>query len=117
MAMFVMLLCGCSIFNSHEQTIRINSTPRDATAYINGKAHSCPVELSVPRDEDISIRVEKDGYYPYETVARKTLSGYGITDAVSAGFLLIPAIGLATPGAWELTKTDFDVLLIPIPHR
>ena len=117
LAMLVMLLCGCSIFNNHEQTLRINSTPRDATAYINGKAHACPLELSVPRDEDVNIRVEKVGFYPFETVTRKTLSGYGITDAVSAGFLLFPAIGLMTPGAWELTKTDFDVLLVPIPQR
>jgi len=115
--MLTMMLCGCSIFNSREQTIHINSTPRDATAYINGKAHPCPVELTVPRDEDVEIRIVKTGYYPYETVTRKTLSGYGITDAVSAGFLLFPVIGLATPGAWELTKTDFDILLVPIPLR
>ena len=117
LTMLIIVLCGCSIFNTSQQTIRIVSTPRDATAYINDQAYPCPVELSVPRDKDVNIRVEKDGYYPFATVTRKTLSGYGITDAVSAGFLLIPALGLAAPGAWELTKTDFDVYLVPIPQR
>lgn len=111
------LCCSCSIFNSHEQTLRIASTPKDATVYVNGKPYPCPLEMKVPRNEDVHIRVTRDGYYPFETVSRRTLSGFGITDAVSAGFLLFPAIGLASPGAWELTQTDFSVLLVQIPPK
>lgn len=112
------IICsGCSIFNGHEQTLRVTSTPKDATVYVNGAPFPSPLAMSVPRDRDVHIRVVRDGYYPFETTSRRTLSGYGITDAVSAGFLLLPAIGLAAPGAWELTKTDFDVLLVQIPQK
>ena len=109
--------CACSIFNGHEQTLRIISTPKDATIYVNDTPHTSPLEINVPRNDDVRIRVVKDGYYPFETVSRTTLSGYGITDTVSGCFLLLPLIGLASPGAWELTRTDFDVLLVQIPPK
>lgn len=111
------LLCSCSIFAGHEQMLRVSAAPQDAKIIIDDQIRGNPVEMSVPRDKEIRIRVEKEGYYPYETFTRKTLSGLGIGDAIATGFLLVPAFGLLSPGAWELMQTDFNVVLVKIPER
>ena len=106
------LLSGCiSIFNNHEQKFTVTCTEQDAIIFINGEKHANPVTVSLPRNQDVNVKVEKEGFTPFTTTIPSQLSGFGIGDVISAMFFIVPVTGLLTPGAWELVETDLKVKL------
>jgi hypothetical protein len=107
-----LLTSGCiSVFNSHEQQFSVSCSEQDAIIYINGEKYTNPVTVTLPRNKEVNIRVEKEGFTPYITTIPNQLSGYGLGDVITSMFLIIPVTGLLTPGAWELVETDLKVKL------
>lgn len=107
-------LTACSFFNSSQQVIRINASERDARIYVNGSfVGQGLVQARVPRDENLSILVTKDGYYPASREVVNKLSGVGIVDAIGGCFFLLPFFGLLSSGAWSLDQTNFTIVLDP----
>ena len=103
---------GCvSFFNSTEQVLTVTSPESDADIFINSNKYKTPAKVSVPRDKHVNVMVEKPGYTTFKTEITNSLSGCGVTDAISSIFLLIPIIGLLAPGAYELTYDHIDVKL------
>lgn len=108
---------ACSFFNSSQQIVRINASERDAKVYVNGSfAGHGSVQASVPRDENLSIMVTKDGYYTAQREAVNKLSAVGVVDVIGGCVFLLPFFGLLSSGAWSLDQTNFTIVLDPITN-
>lgn len=105
---------GCSLFRSPTQTINIKCSPNgDAVLTVNGKTSKCPATMDVERDKDLLVQAHKDGFKPYERTIKRQLSDTGKLDTFGFVLLLVPGIGLLSPGAWDLEELDINIVLTP----
>jgi len=109
----VLLLAGCSSFQQPTQLLTVTCTPSRAVVVVNGQYYRPPVYLTLPRDRTVTIQCHKEGYVPYVKVVGTHLNTCGKLDSIGAGILLIPGIGLFSPGAWSLDETDVNITLLP----
>ena len=110
----MLLQTACSAFVGSNTSMNITVSERDAQIYVNGAYRGIGmIQTSVPRNENISILVKKEGFYPAQREISTKLSPAGILDAISGFFWLIPWIGLAFPGAWTPDQNNISILLDP----
>jgi len=106
---FLFNLSGCSCFRSGNQNISVMTTPADARIYVNGNLRGTGmVTARVPRNRTLMVRVEKDGYKPLSRIIEKKLSTTGVLDTIGGWLILVPFIGLAFPGAYELENANLS---------
>ena len=107
-------LCGCSILGGFRTPMNVVSSERDAQIFVNGIYQgNGVVQTSVARDENVSILVKKEGFYPAQREITTKLSTLGILDALGGCAFIFPWIGLAFPGAWSPDQTNVSILLDP----
>jgi hypothetical protein len=112
----LLLLTGCSVFNHRTQTFTVTTRAPEADVYINGElAGKSPVSRELKRNENIKLLVKKEGYLPEEKLILHHFSTSGRVDIISSCWLLFPALGLLSPGAWTLNETNVNVRLFQ-PH-
>ena len=112
LALMLLSICGCSIFGGRQVQMGITSSERAAQIFINGMYQGNGiVQTSVSRDENVSVLVKKDGFYPSQREITTKLSSLGMLDAIFGCVLLVPWIGLAFPGAWIPEQTNVTILL------
>ena len=117
MKKLLLLLCltsigGCSILGDFKAPINVVASEQDAQIYINGIYQGTGiVQTSVARNENVSILVKKDGFYPTQREITTKISTLGILDALGGCVFLFPWIGLAFPGAWIPDQTNISILL------
>lgn len=80
---------------------------------VNGKIIKCPVEMDVERDKDLLVQANKDGFMPYERTIKHQLSSSGQLDTLGFLLILVPGIGLLSPGAWDLEELDINIKMVP----
>lgn len=102
---------GCSAFRASTQTVNVSCVPQDAIVTVNGGRVTAPAQVVARRDRDLSVQAHKQGYAPYQRTVGHHLNGTGALDAVGTLLVLVPGIGLLTPGAWSLDETDVSVTL------
>jgi hypothetical protein len=102
---------GCSAFRAHNQTLNITCSPEDSILMVNGQRYSSPAQIRVKRNRDVSLQCHKEGYVSYQRTIGHHLNGTGALDAVGTLLILVPCIGLFTPGAWSLDETDVGINL------
>ena len=112
----MMFIEGCSFFAPYTQTIHINGSPADATVVVNGIITSVPASIEVPRNKNLTIIAHKEGYNPYNVTTGYSLSTIGTVDAIGCYLLLLPGLGLLSPGAWELSEDNFYYVLTLIEN-
>lgn len=105
---------GCSFFAPYKQKVYINGTPADATVVINGNIVKIPATIEVPRNKNLTIIAHKDGFKPYKVTTGYSLNTCGTLDAIGCYLLLLPGLGLLSPGAWELSNDNFYYVLTPV---
>ena len=113
LAVLCLMSSGCSVLAPHTQSIYVNGTPADATVIVNGNSIKVPAMLEVRRDKTLTIIAHKDGFKPYKSSTGYSLSTIGIVDTIGCWLLLLPGIGLFSPGAWELQENSFYYVLTP----
>lgn len=113
LAAVLLMGSGCSLFAPAQQMITVNTSPDGARVLVNGNLCHSPVSLRVPRRRDLSIVVAMNGYASQARGVPSYLSTTGILDIIGGFFFLVPFVGLASPGAWELEQTDFYFELEP----
>jgi hypothetical protein len=111
LAMSMVFLTGCSAFRSSTQMVNITCNPNDAILTVNGQRYTPPVQINAKRNRDLSIQCYKEGYAPSQRTIGHHLNGTGALDAVGTLLILVPCIGLFTPGAWSLDETDVAITL------
>ena len=84
-ALFALTLISCllfqtgcaTVFRGRVQTILVTSDPPGAKVFVNGKQMSTtPVDIRVNKKNSHIVRLEKEGYAPYEIRMKRGLSGW-----------------------------------------
>lgn len=109
------LLTGCSIFNRKVELVAVTVKPNNASVVANGVNYSGPFPqfIEVDPSRQLMITVFKQGYQDQLYVVPSQLSSTGKIDAW-ASILLIPALGLFSNGAWEVTEHNLNFELQPL---
>jgi hypothetical protein len=106
-------LTGCSTLASKTQQFSVTATPEDASIIINGqlmgKGHAV---AEVKRDSSVSVMVSKKGCQSMHRAVGHSINGLGILDGVGPLFLLVPAFGLASAGAYSLDEDTLHFTLM-----
>lgn len=78
----------CSIIHGTRQEIGVSSNPTGAMVFVNGaQKGTTPVTLDLKRNSSQKIRVELDGYQPYEISLTKSVSGWVWGNIVFGGLI------------------------------
>lgn len=109
----VVSIAGCSLFVPHKQTITINGKPANATVVVNGRQYTTPATVEVKRNKGVNIVVSKKGYSTFVSHSGHSLSTWGILDVIGGVCVLVPFLGLLSPGAFELDQDNFYYVLTP----
>jgi len=95
----VFLLTGCaSIIHGPSQTVEVTSTPSGATVYIDGEdMGKTPRTLTLRRKgrnkgepktkKGYALKVELDGYYPYEIKVKRDVDGWFFGNVLFGGII------------------------------
>ena len=109
---------GCSLLAPRTQTLLIRVSEPNAKVYINGRLiGSGTTSLKADRGDKAEITVIKEGYYPMTKTLDRGLSVLGRLDAVGGYIILLPLLGLVSPGAYQFNTTEVDFQLKQIQTR
>lgn len=70
--------------------------------------------VTVPRNRNVTVECRKTGYQNIPRVIGYHFNETGVLDVLGTILFLVPAIGLATPGAWSLDETTIDIEMLPV---
>ena len=97
------LLAGCAtLAHGRSQVVRVESAPSGATVFVDDEPRGVtPLNVDLPRDGDVEVRLERDGFAPQVLPLRRSLSRWLWGDVV---FSLNPfaAQGLSSAAHWPL---------------
>jgi hypothetical protein len=84
-----LVLAGCcSIIHGTSQEIGVSSSPTGARVLVNGsQMGTTPATLNLKRNGSHRIRLELDGYQPYEMTLTKSVSGWVWGNIVFGGLI------------------------------
>jgi len=81
-----------------------------AKIYVNNEYKGVGnVDVLVPRNKPVMVRVEKEGCQSISRIIETKLSTTGVLDTIGGWLILLPFIGLAFPGAYELEKSSLTM--------
>jgi len=108
----VMTVVGCAtIVHGTTQGVGISSTPTNAKVLVDGQSYgNAPVTAELSRKKSHVVRIELDGYEPYETTITRDMSGWVIGNVLSWGILGI-VIDAVSGGIYELSPDQIDPTL------
>jgi hypothetical protein len=107
---------GCSVFRGSRQKVTITYQPADAVLMVNHQRYLSPATIKLPRNRAALIECHKPGYTEYRNQVENHLNFTGALDAIGS-ILILPMIGLCTPGAFSLDETEFNIVLYPEPPQ
>ena len=105
-------VAGCSTWQPTHQHVKIACSEPDAVLDVSGIKYRGSVELEARRNKDLLIACSKPGFLTSSKTIRTSLSGTGKADAIGGLLLLAPAVGLVTPGAWNLDESDITIPML-----
>ncbi len=108
------LLAGCSVLQTRTQQIQIACAEPDAVLDVNGVKYRGHAEFDAQRNKDLELTCSKTGFHTSTRRVRASLSGTGKVDAVGGFLFLVPAIGLITPGAWNLDEATVTLSMVKV---
>ncbi len=111
----ILALVGCSLFRSTTQMVNVSCSQADAKLYINGKEDKNPYQAEVARNKTLFIQCQKEGYEVATRPVTYHLNTTGYLDIIGGFIIIIPFIGLITPGAFSLEHTDITLQMCPLP--
>lgn len=84
----VVLIACASIIHGTRQSVGITSIPSAATVYDNGQLlGKTPMVAELSRKTDHRIRIELEGYQPYEMVLTRHISGWLFGNLLFGGII------------------------------
>ncbi len=113
MLIVAVVASGCSLARPDKQTINITCSQQDLVVKVNGDRVTCPSKVDVRRDSKVVFEATKEGHETFSKTIDYHLSTAGKWDVVGTLCLLVPVVGLMSPGAWDLDQTDFSIQLHP----
>ena len=112
-----MLFSGCSTLKSnHFADVKVSCDPENSIASVNGESKASPATFKAVTNKDIDVSCQKPGYITSSRKVRTHITTSGVFDAIGGFLFLFPAVGLLSPGAWELDETTFEMTLVEQPE-
>lgn len=112
----VFLVSGCSTLKTdHYTDVSVSCKPDESIASVNGEHKNSPATFSVVTNKDLDISCQKPGYITSTKKVRTHITTTGVLDAIGGFLFLVPAIGLISPGAWELDQKEIEMTLVKEP--
>ena len=104
--------CG-TIVHGTRQDVNILSNPAGATATISGSGLKVktPATVSLARDKDYVVIVERDGYESGQATINREFSGWATIGGNILWLLVGAVVDLWTGGAWNLKPEAVNVNL------
>lgn len=106
------LMTSCAtIVNGTHQPIGVSTTPCNANVYIdNYYIGESPLIVALTRKDNHFVRIELEGFEPYETVLTRKVSGWVFGNIVIGGVIGL-AIDAISGGIYKLTPEQIDTHL------
>lgn len=99
--------CG-TIMQGTTQQVGISSNPSDASVTINGQTHGkTPMIIDLKRKDSHMVKIELDGYQPYETTLTRSASGWVWGNIVFGGLIGL-VVDSSAGGMYKLTPEQID---------
>lgn len=103
----------CSIIHGTSQEVGLSSNPTNAQIFVNGEQKGAtPVTLDLKRDASHMIRLELDGYKPYEITLTKNVSGW-VWGNILFGGLIGLAIDAIDGAIYNIQPDNIQANLLP----
>ena len=108
----MILISGCAtIIHGPNQTIGVSSSPTSARVSVNGQTFgTTPALVKLASKTTHVIKVELDGYMPFEATVTKKVSGWVWGNIVFGGFIGL-AVDAATGSLYRLTPEQLSAQL------
>ncbi len=109
---FLLIYQGCgTIMQGTTQQVGISRSPTNANVTINGQDYgSTPMILDLKRKDSHMVRIQLDGYEPYETNITRKTSGWVWGNIVFGGLIGL-AVDAAAGGMYKLTPEQIEAEL------
>ncbi|MDB2614384.1 PEGA domain-containing protein, partial [Chlamydiales bacterium] len=103
------LLTSCAtIMNGPNQSIRIGSNPQDALVYVDQYyMGQTPLVVQMTRSDNHFVRIELDGFCPYEATFSKKISAWIFGNIIFGGFIGL-AVDTISGGIYVLTPDQIQ---------
>lgn len=99
--------CG-TIMQGTTQQVGISSNPSNASVTINGQNHgNTPMIIDLKRKDSHMVRIELDGYQPYESNLTRSTSGWVWGNIVFGGLIGL-VVDASAGGMYKLTPEQID---------
>ena len=108
----ILILLGCStMIHGTRQNVGISSNPSGAKVTIDGQTFgNTPLIVELSRKDNHIIKIELEGYLPYETTLRRKVSAWVVGNIVFGGPIGL-AIDAISGGMYELTPEQIQAEL------
>jgi hypothetical protein len=105
-------LTSCStIVNGRYQSVGIASNPSDATVWIdNAYIGQTPLIVDMSRQSDHYVRIELNGFQPYELIFTKKMNAWVFGNIIFGGLIGI-VVDVATGAIYKLTPDQVQAEL------
>lgn len=106
------LLTGCAtIMHGTRQSIGIASNPSNANVWVDRTfMGNTPIIVEMSRKDNHIVRIELDGYQPYEATFSRKLSGWVFGNIIFGGFIGL-AVDAVSGGLYMLTPEQVQAEL------
>lgn len=102
--MILTILSGCcTVMNGTHQSIGISSNPSDAYIWVDRQyVGNTPIIVDMSRKDNHIVRIELEGYKPYEATFSRQMSGWVFGNIVFGGLIGL-AVDAISGGLYRLT--------------
>ncbi|MBE9048564.1 PEGA domain-containing protein [Pleurocapsales cyanobacterium LEGE 10410] len=102
--------CG-TIIHGTTQEVGISSSPSNASVTINGQNHgNTPMIIDLKRKDSHMVKIELDGYQPYETNLTRSTSGWVWGNIVFGGLIGL-VVDASAGGMYKLSPEQLNAEL------
>lgn len=102
--------CG-TIIHGTTQEVGISSSPSNASVTINGQNYgNTPMIIDLKRKDSHMVKIELDGYQPYETNLTRSTSGWVWGNIVFGGLIGL-VVDASAGGMYKLTPEQINAEL------
>lgn len=115
----VTLFSGCAtVTRGTNDTLVVESDPPGAAVTLsNGMRDTTPATFKLPRKNNVSVRIERDGYEPVEIEVKSQISGAGgagLAGNVLIGGLIGAGVDVVSGAMNDLKPNPISVNLVPL---
>ncbi len=106
----LMFLTGCaSIMHGTRQSVGISSYPTNAEVWVDNKyVGQSPTIVQLSRKDHHLVRIQMEGYQPYEVALTREVSGWVFGNVVFGGVVGL-AVDAISGGLYQLTPNQIEV--------